>query len=326
MKVLIPIDRSSGSRQVIPFAATLAKAAGASMTLLTVCDPSAPEDLRVPDVRAGVIGVPGMGHAAPGPSTEPGGTSRERREQAIAATEDEAYDYLRLLASQVEASGVSVNSVVVVDTDVVGAITRLVQRDDFDLIAMSTHGRSGLDEAVNGSVARDVLRSGVAPVLMLRPHQFVSEEEPPSGEIQLGSNYLVVAHVTASSPELLDSLRRITRNDPEARFVLLVPPSPLSSWPNLATDMQPPSAGEVASQAEAKLRESGINIVRSVIGEGSAVDSIEKELASASEFQGIVVSTLPIGLSRWLRFDVPHQIERRFHLPVTHVVATSASR
>jgi nucleotide-binding universal stress UspA family protein len=34
---------------------------------------------------------------------------------------------------------------------------------------MATHGRSGLREIVHGSVAAAVLRSGVAPVLLVRP-------------------------------------------------------------------------------------------------------------------------------------------------------------
>ena len=36
-------------------------------------------------------------------------------------------------------------------------------------IAMATHGRSGLSELIHGSVAETVMRSGVAPVLLVRP-------------------------------------------------------------------------------------------------------------------------------------------------------------
>jgi len=38
-----------------------------------------------------------------------------------------------------------------------------------DLIAMATHGRSGLSRLVQGSVASQVVQSGVAPVLLVRP-------------------------------------------------------------------------------------------------------------------------------------------------------------
>ena len=35
-----------------------------------------------------------------------------------------------------------------------------------------------------------------------------------------------------------------------------------------------------------------------------------------------IVSTLPSHLSRWLRLDLPHRVERATGLPVTHVVAS----
>ncbi len=42
------------------------------------------------------------------------------------------------------------------------------------------------------------------------------------------ARYLVVAHRTAKSPELAAKLREIQAQDPEARFVLLVPAVPLA--------------------------------------------------------------------------------------------------
>jgi hypothetical protein len=39
------------------------------------------------------------------------------------------------------------------------------------------------------------------------------------------------------------------------------------------------------------------------------------------QFDEIVVSTLPPGLSRWIRQDLPHRLARRTELPVCHVVA-----
>ena len=40
---------------------------------------------------------------------------------------------------------------------------------DVDLIAMATHGRSGLSKLIMGSVAEKVLRESHVPVLLLRP-------------------------------------------------------------------------------------------------------------------------------------------------------------
>lgn len=44
------------------------------------------------------------------------------------------------------------------------------------------------------------------------------------------ARYLVVAHRTAKSPELAAKLKELLAQDPEARFVLLVPAVPPPGW------------------------------------------------------------------------------------------------
>jgi hypothetical protein len=40
-------------------------------------------------------------------------------------------------------------------------------------------------------------------------------------------------------------------------------------------------------------------------------------------FDEIIVSTLPLGPSRWVKQDLPHRVRREFGLPVSHVVGES---
>jgi nucleotide-binding universal stress UspA family protein len=49
-------------------------------------------------------------------------------------------------------------------------ILEVSKRDDIDLIAMSTHGRSGIGRWLLGSVAEKVVRHSDIPVLLLRSH------------------------------------------------------------------------------------------------------------------------------------------------------------
>jgi nucleotide-binding universal stress UspA family protein len=65
--------------------------------------------------------------------------------------------------------GVQADCHTVIAGDPAEAIIKFAREGGFDLIAMSTHGRSGLSEVLQGSVASAVMRSGVAPVLMVRP-------------------------------------------------------------------------------------------------------------------------------------------------------------
>ena len=72
-------------------------------------------------------------------------------------------------------------------------------------------------------------------------------------------------------------------------------------------------------QALAQLRAEGVE-ARGDIGDADPLTAINDVLAE-EQFDEIIISTLPIGISRWLGMDLPHRAERRFKLPVTTVTA-----
>ena len=45
-----------------------------------------------------------------------------------------------------------------------------------------------------------------------------------------------------------------------------------------------------------------------------------RRVMERSSFDEIIVSTLPAGVSHWLKLDLPHRVERAFRLPVTTLV------
>jgi len=53
-------------------------------------------------------------------------------------------------------------------------ILEVSKRDEIDLIAMSTHGRSGIGRWLLGSVAEKVVRHSDIPVLLLRSHEMAT--------------------------------------------------------------------------------------------------------------------------------------------------------
>jgi nucleotide-binding universal stress UspA family protein len=76
-------------------------------------------------------------------------------------------EYLARLAERFGEEGIGIEERIVTG-EPSRAIASIAGRDKVDLIAMSTHGRSGIREWVFGSVAERVLRSTQRPVLLFR--------------------------------------------------------------------------------------------------------------------------------------------------------------
>jgi hypothetical protein len=132
---------------------------------------------------------------------------------------------------------------------------------------------------------------------------------------------LVVANRTAESAELMDALRaRAVRG--EAEFTVLVPASPHGlAW---AADMH--AGGEDAKhELDAlleRLRKSGVDIKEAKVGDADPLAAVQDEV-NFTDYEEVIVSTLPVRLSKWLKIDLPHKVQHATGLPVTHVVAHS---
>jgi len=141
------------------------------------------------------------------------------------------------------------------------------------------------------------------------------------------SRYLVVAHQTATSPELLQRLTELAADDPQVAFAVLVPATPVTHllvWEEGETRA---IAQNRATEAKALFESSGLNVVRTVVGDSSPLLAIGDELRRHPyEYEAIVLSTLPPGISRWLRLDVYNQAESKFNLPVIRVVTQRPER
>jgi hypothetical protein len=108
------------------------------------------------------------------------------------------------------------------------------------------------------------------------------------------------------------------------RFTLLVPataPAGQSLWTEGEAHAV---AEERLNEALAGLREIGAE-VEGVVGDPRPISAVG-DLLIERPHDAIIVSTLPVGVSRWLKQDLPHRIERTFGLPVEHVVAEPAHR
>jgi len=135
------------------------------------------------------------------------------------------------------------------------------------------------------------------------------------------ANVLVVAHQTAATPGLLDAVRERAGRGP-ARFHLVVPQQPHGM--HKVVDPQDTGVGEaqkVLDVALPKLSEAAGQEVTGSIGDAEPLMAIQ-DAVNLGGYDEIIISTLPLGISRWLKLDLVSKA-KGLGLPVTHVAAPS---
>jgi hypothetical protein len=135
------------------------------------------------------------------------------------------------------------------------------------------------------------------------------------------ANVLVVAHQTAATTPLLDAIRERAQRGP-ARFHLVVPRRPHGL--DKVADPEEHGAGEarrVLADALPKLSAAAGHEVSGDIGDAEPLMAIQDAI-NLGNFDEIIISTLPLGVSRWLKLDLVSKT-RGLGLPVTHVLAPS---
>jgi nucleotide-binding universal stress UspA family protein len=128
-RILVPVDGSETAEAILPFAEKVAGPVDAEVILLHV----------LADAKGG--------HVFPNRA--------------------EAVKYLNSLSERLADKGVRVRTGIR-NGPLPEVILGAADKWSVDLIAMATHGRSGLKRLVLGSVAETVLRAAAVPVLMFR--------------------------------------------------------------------------------------------------------------------------------------------------------------
>ena len=171
--ILATLDGSSTSEAVLPVLSRLAAGLGATVHLLTVVVPPTGTRGRSRGPETFIAsGSPNLGVPVTdtGPVIEPVDPGWiETEGQAIARVMDQGRDLLGRYAEPLRLAGLQVEFDVVIGDDAAETIIESAREHAADFIAMATHGRGGLNQLVQGSVASAVVRSGVAPVVLVRP-------------------------------------------------------------------------------------------------------------------------------------------------------------
>jgi hypothetical protein len=123
------------------------------------------------------------------------------------------------------------------------------------------------------------------------------------------SKLLVVANQTVDSDELYDALRQRADRGPLA-VTLLVPQD------------QQDGLGHRVNAALERLHANGVE-AEAMLGDVDPACAVI-EVWDPRRWDEVLVSTLPTGLSRWLKCDLPQRIQRAVDAPVHHIESQRA--
>jgi nucleotide-binding universal stress UspA family protein len=140
-KILLPLDRSASGEAAVPYIEEMAQGLGAKLVLFHIVEPPV-QTLTDPDVNTANV------------------YSQKRERAAIAA-------YLSNIEKRLKTKGLSVSSVSEAGAPA-DVIIDYAHENAIDLIAMSTHGRSGIGRWLLGSVTEKVINAADTPVLVVR--------------------------------------------------------------------------------------------------------------------------------------------------------------
>lgn len=150
-RLLLPLDGSDTGEAAVPFAEELARKTNARILLLSVMMPA----YRITAAQD-----------YPGVDLEP----------IMKAQRESAENYLRDVEVKLKQKGITVSAETMVGS-AAETILDFAKEKQVDLIAMSTHGRSGFGRWILGSVTDKVVRASEIPVMVMRasgpPHGLV---------------------------------------------------------------------------------------------------------------------------------------------------------
>jgi nucleotide-binding universal stress UspA family protein len=91
--------------------------------------------------------------------------------EVVRAEKEAAQAYLDRVAERLASGSCKVTTRVLEDASPWTGVVKFAEANDFDLIAMATHGRGGAARMLLGSVADRVIRSATVPVMLFHPER-----------------------------------------------------------------------------------------------------------------------------------------------------------
>ncbi len=123
-------------------------------------------------------------------------------------------------------------------------------------------------------------------------------------------SFLVVANVTATSDRLIEALEQRAAHEP-ASFTLVIPATPFGGGRAAAV--------QKLEEALEQMRAIGLE-AQGRVGNADPILAVT-DAWDPKRYDEIIVSTLPMRLSKWMHAGLPERIAKLTDAPVTHVVS-----
>ncbi len=283
-RILIPVDGSPAAEAILPQLDRLLRGKESEWTFLRV----------VPPVPA----LPGIDHA------RLAGTDRSQSEK-----------YLGDLVKRLEGDGVRARGLTV-DGHEAETILRVAREVKATMIAMTTHGRTGVSRWTLGSVAEKVVRASEVPVLLLRSFEGAVPRPPRELAVR---RILFPVDGSDLAAAALPAVEEIARGFGSEVLALHVQPEPdLFVFGRAGVDpvqVTPPEPESVTAPILERLKGAGIRAV----GREARGDAASRILdaAQSESVDLIVISTHGrTGVSRWVLGSVTEKVLRGSTVPM----------
>ena len=197
----------------------------------------------------------------------------------------------------------------------------IVSRSDeggYDLIAMSTHGRSGVGRWVYGSTTDKVLQAAILPLLVAR------STDPPQPAPERTIEAIIVALDGSELAESALPTAKFLAKEMGARMIVVrVVPTLMAAAAGEQAGVPQADlllrlredADEYAAKMVAQLNEEGIQ-TESVVVLGDAAGAIIETAEGAGESLVVIMSRGRTGLKRWIMGSVADRVLRASYRPV----------
>jgi nucleotide-binding universal stress UspA family protein len=243
---------------------------------------------------------------------------------------DDAEAYLRGIARRCEAEGAKVHTRVLHGSPA-GSLLELAKQEEVTMIAMTTHGRTGILRWLMGSIADTIVRASEVPVLLIRPSESPDRLsfESTASEPTPFRRILIATDGSSNSMAAVEPAMRIgSQFDSEIVALHVWDSYVLDSTPLLGMEagMPPPEEAPLSGEDEVTAL-----VARQLGPSGLKVTRVTRYGEPAAEILGhcfehridlIVLAIHEHGkLSRWLTGNVAERVLRSAKIPMLVVRA-----